>query len=128
MDYAISNDVLARLGIGTVSDARRENLARALELGADDATLVRLASAVRVSRRSTIVLPAHRYEGLSRGRGWARQGKGNDAVWGERTDTGYRVGTGRWVVGATDGFSRKDETIWRVAHVAVGAETWTVAD
>lgn len=75
----------------------------------------------------TICLPPHRYEGLSRGRGWARKGRGANAEWGERTDGGYRVGPGRWTVGGNDGFSRKGEVIWTVEHIRVGEETWTVA-
>jgi hypothetical protein len=125
-----ADELLVRLGVNPadVSPARRENLARALALGASEVTIARLANATRVNRKATIVLPAHRYEGLSRGRGWARQGRGERAVWGERCDTGYRVGPGRWSVGATDGFRRKDATTWTVAHVQVGSETWTVAD
>jgi hypothetical protein len=111
-----------------ITQVRIKRLARAIELGADDATLTVLTEALRTSEQTTIVLPAHRYEGLSRGRGWARKGKGASAVWGERDDDGgYRVGPGRWTVGGNDGFSRKSETTWKVEHVAVGVETWTVA-
>lgn len=110
-----------------IHEGRAKSLARAVELGADDATLKVLCDAMRVNRAPTIVLPAHRYEGLSRGRGWARKGRGDSAEWGERTDKGYRVGPGTWTVGGNDGFSRKGETRWTVKHVAVGAETWTVA-
>jgi hypothetical protein len=111
-----------------VSDVRRGTLSRAIELGADDTTLTTLRDAVRVSRKSTIVLPANRLEGLSRGRGWARKGKGASAVWGERVDGGYEVGPGRWNVGASDGFTRKKSNDWQVKNIAVGGETWTIAD
>lgn len=119
-------------GANTMSEAaearRLETLGIAAELGADEAVLRVIAEAVRVKRNSsTIVLPAHRYEGLSRGRGWARKGRGNTAEWGERTDDGYRVGPGRWTVGGHDGFSRKGQTEWSVKHVQVGDQTWTVA-
>lgn len=107
--------------------SRRESLAIAMEAGADAATLATLATALRCSRKSTIVLPAHRYEHLSRGRGWARKGTGNNAQWGERVANGYRVGPGRWVVGATDGFQRKASDAWVVTAVQVGGEVWTVA-
>lgn len=110
-----------------ISDSRRESLTRAVELGADDDTLVALCDALRVSRSDSIVLPAHRLENLSRGRGWARKGSRDSAVWGERTDKGYRVGPGRWTVGGNDGFRRKGEDTWTVAHVPVGPQTWTVA-
>jgi len=113
----------------TVSEPRRVTLARAIDLGADDATLVTLRDSVRVSRQPTITLPALRYELLSRGRGWAKSPqKGPAKAWGERVDKGYQVGPGRWSVGATDGFRRKDSYNWVVKHIAVGAETWTIAD
>lgn len=107
--------------------ARRESLTMALALGASDAALETICDALRVARRNTIVLPRQHLETLSRGRGWARKGRGSTAVWGERVDGGYRVGPGRWTVGGNDGFSRKAETVWDVEHVTVGSETWTVA-
>jgi hypothetical protein len=110
-----------------ISDKRLESLVVALDLGADAATLRKLAQAGRLARKATIVLPPGRFEGLSRGRGWARLGKGRDVTWGERVDGGYRVGPGHWTVGSNDGFSRKQETVWDVEHVRVGGETWTVA-
>lgn len=106
---------------------RTQRLAVAAELGADEAALRALASALRVSRSTEITVPAHRYEGLSRGRGWARRGRGARAAWGERADGGYRVGPGRWTVGGSDGYARQGEVVWDVAHVQVGSETWTVA-
>jgi hypothetical protein len=111
-----------------VSDPRKESLRIALELGADLATLTALRDSLRVSRKTTVVLPKNRLEGLSRGRGWARQGKGTNVVWGERVDGGYRVGPGRWSVGATDGFNRKRSDDWKVEHIQVGSETWTIGN
>ena len=112
-----------------VNDERQESLARAIELGASEAILVKLRDARRLARSVTITLPSHRYEQLSRGRGWARKGKGSSAEWGERTNGGgYRVGPGRWTVGANDGFNRKAEVPWIVKHVTVGSEIWTIAD
>lgn len=125
---ALDTSVLDKLCNGhTVSDQRRESLAIALGLGADDATLARLRDATRLARRPTIILPPGRYEHCSRGRGWARMGRGSDVTWGERVDTGYQVGPGRWTVGSTDGFSRKKDVVWDVEHIAVGDQTWTVA-
>ena len=118
---------IARLGVTDISDSRMQTLVLAHPL-VDDALFARIGCALRVSRRETIILPAHRYEGLSRGSGWARQGRGDTAVWGERTDGGYRVGTGHWTVGGHDGFERKASHDWVVAHVRVGAATWTTAD
>lgn len=111
-----------------VSDKRREALEIASELGADDDTLIMLRDALRVNRSSTIVLPAHHYESLSRGRGWARKGKGSSTEWGERVGNGYKVGPGRWTVGGHDGFSRKWSDVWSVKHLKVGDQTWTIAD
>jgi hypothetical protein len=111
----------------TCPEVRRETLTIAQAKGATLQVLHAIANAPRVSKSDTIILPSLRYENLSRGRGWARKGKGLDAIWGERTDKGYRVGPGRWTVGATDGFSRKDSCTWTVKHVQVGSEVWTVA-
>jgi hypothetical protein len=114
-------------GNTTPNPKRIERLARAIELGATDAALEAICDAKRTSMTDTIVLPVQRYENLSRGRGWARKGRGSTAVWGERDDGGYRVGPGRWTVGGNDGFSRKGEDEWTVKHVTVGTEIWTVA-
>lgn len=119
-------DRIARLALTEISASRLETLTLAHPL-VDDATFARLGNAMRVARRDTIILPAHRYESLSRGRGWARKGRGHSAQWGERTDKGYRVGPGRWTVGGSDGYSRKGEDTWTVEHVSVGSETWAVA-
>lgn len=110
-----------------IPEARLPKLARAVAIGVSEVTYRKLCEAVRVSERDTVVVNAHRYEGLSRGRGWARKGRGENAQWGERVKGGYRVGPGRWEVGATDGFRRKDHTTWDVEHVTVGPETWTIA-
>lgn len=110
-----------------LTENRYASVRYAAERDVDDETLVALCEAIRLFRKDRAVLPAHRYENLSRGRGWARKGRGDDAEWGDRTDNGYRVGPGRWIVGSNDGFSRKGETTWNVRHVTVGAETWTLA-
>jgi hypothetical protein len=93
-----------------MTSGRLARIARAIELGASRAALETLSEAARTSDSAEIVLPAHRYEGLSRGRGWARKGNGATVQWGDRVGGGYKVGPGRWVVGATDGFNRKDST------------------
>ena len=110
-----------------VGPNRLKSLELAAELGADAATLAIIRDAIRVGYGPTVVVPASRLEGLSRGRGWARQGRGDKVVWAERVDGGYRVGVGRWVVGGSDGFARKDSVTWDVAAVQVGGQTWTVA-
>ena len=107
---------------------RLETLSQAHDAGVDDSTFARLSDSRMASRTSTITLPAHRLESLSRGRGWARLGQGASVVWGERSGEGYSVGVGRWVVGGSDGFSRKGQTTWQVEAVPVGTETWLVAN
>ena len=111
-----------------VNDARREILLIAIALGANDKILITIRDAMRVSRTDTVVLPPGRFEHLSRGKGWARLGKGDNVTWGERAEKGgYRVGPGKWAVGSSDGYTRKDSIPWTVKHITVGAETWTVA-
>lgn len=111
----------------TPTEKRLESLTIAHPL-VDDATFAALVTAMNVARKDTVTLPVQRFENLSRGRGWARKGRGDSAVWGERTEKGYRVGPGRWTVGGQDGFSRKGEVAWTVKHVTIGTETWTIAN
>lgn len=115
-------------GFSELREGRQETVREAHKLGADVATLTKLATALRVHRRSeVVVLPSHRLESKSRGRGWARKGRGNNVEWGERVEGGYACGPGRWTVGATDGYSRKGSDEWVVECVEVGPEIWTVA-
>lgn len=129
-----SEDATARLALicegHFVSAGRRESLAKAIAAGASDAALIELREAHTTSGgpAETIVIPRGRYEHLSRGKGWARKGRGDDVEWGEKEGKGYRVGPGRWVVGSNDGFNRKDSMDWEVKHVKVGSETWTIAN
>jgi hypothetical protein len=118
---------IARMQLTDIKETRLETLTIAHPL-VDDATFAQISNALRVSRKATVILPAHRYENLSRGKGWARKGKGTSAEWGERVDGGYRVGPGRWTVGASDGFHRKDEDVWNVEHIKMGDMTWTIAN
>jgi len=111
-----------------VTDSRRELLDVACAAGATRTALEAIRDAIRVSSGPLITLPAHHFEGLSRGRGWARKGRGESVVWGDRVDGGYRVGPGNWTVGASDGFRRKKSVTWAVLHVDVGdLRVWTVA-
>jgi hypothetical protein len=118
---------------GEVSEARRETLRRAIELGASDEILTAIMDAVRVNRNASwIALPPHHYESLSRGRGWCghlgRRTRGSFDRFAEEVDGQYRADEpGRWRVGASDGFTRKGAVDWVVAHVVVGDQTWTVA-
>lgn len=126
---SVSDEAFAALLDGReLTEARKESLSDARALGAPIAVLVVLAEATRVRQSPKMRLPAHRFEGLSRGKGWARMGRGDSAQWGERhEDGGYEVGPGKWTVGGNDGFSRKGETKWVVKHIAVGDKTWTIA-
>jgi hypothetical protein len=119
---------ITRLNLSDIGEGRLQSLTIAHPL-VDDATFAKLANVKRIKRNSdSIVIPAHRYENLSRGRGWARKGKGDNVTWGERVDGGYECDKGRWVIGASDGFSRKDSVTWDVSHVTVGEQTWTIAE
>lgn len=122
-DQKLLEEMIARAACET----RNESLRLAVEAGADRATLELIADAIRVSRGPEITLPRGRYGHCSRATGWARKGRGDSAEWGERTDTGYRVGPGNWLVHSSDGFRRSDRVTWVVRHVTVGTATWTVA-
>jgi hypothetical protein len=102
-----------------IGDGRCRALILAASRGATPQDLRAIAEAIRVSTGDGIIVPAHHYEGLSRGRGWARHGRGDHAVWGERVEGGYRLRlAGRWVIGGHDGFTRRGETTWDVRVVA----------
>jgi hypothetical protein len=111
--------IAARLGL-TVSDARAKTLVRCADAGATDAQLKAIASAELANSYGKIKLPAHRYEMLSRGRGWCRSA---DGVFANDRDGSLYVVTepGQWTVGASDGFSRKDKTTYRVQRMQIGA-------
>lgn len=117
----------ARENTDPINPVRKARLTRAVELDATDAALQAICGANRTSDKPTIVLPRHRLENLSRGKGWCRKGRGNNVTWGERVDGGYEVGPGKWTVGGSDGYSRKGEITWDVSNVTVGSEIWTVA-
>jgi hypothetical protein len=102
-----------------IDDGRCRVLMLAASRGGTPQDLRDIAEALRVSTGDGITVPMHHYETLSRGRGWARRGRGKDAVWGERVEGGYRLhAEGRWVVGGHDGFARRGETVWDVRRVA----------
>ncbi len=112
----------------TVS-TRDAAIAAAKSLGKDEAvTVFESAAAVGVQGELSVVLPPNRLESLSKGRGWARLGKYDDATWGVKCDGGYRVNRpGVWVVGGDDGFGRKREDGYKVARVKIGDLFWIVA-
>lgn len=111
-----------------VSEARARTLAKAIDTGASESALEKLKAATRVEFADQIALPKGAYDHLSRGKGWARKGRGDSAEWGEKSPQGWLVGPGSWLVHSTDGFNRKSEVDWRVEHVRVGDETWTIAN
>lgn len=116
------------IGGKDINPIRRETMEIARANGATEAQLIAIRDARRTSRGETIILPTHRFENLSRGRGWCRKGKRDAAEWGEKEDGGYRVGSGRWTVGGNDGFSRKGEDVWDVKNITIGEMTVTTAD
>ena len=115
------------LGSRKISDLRTESVRIAIQNGADRGTIEAIRDATLVARRATIVIPT-RYLLLSRGRGWARQGRGPEAIWGKQDGFGFRVGAGEWTVFSSDGFSRDVKVEWSVRHINVGTETWSLAD
>lgn len=123
---------LARLEVSqNISEARLKTLARATELGVTDSLFLRIANAAAVGRSGgSLVLPPGRYDHCSRGKGWARHGRGDTVQWGESVTGGYRVNvTGRWTVGSSDGFNRKDQQTYTVSCLAInGDETWLIAE
>lgn len=112
----------------SAKDLAQLELARAI--GASVETLREIADARLVSESETITLPA-RYANCGRHKGWARLAgtRGPSAMWGEMVPgEGYEVGEpGTWIVNSHDGFSREKRTTWKVKHVQVGPQTWTVA-
>jgi hypothetical protein len=112
-------ELMACITAEQIGDGRCRALLLAASRGATPQDLRDIAEAVRVSTGDGVTVPHHHYETLSRGRGWARLGRGERAVWGERVEGGYRLRlAGRWVIGGHDGFSRRGETTWDVAVVA----------
>ena len=104
-------------------------IAVAKSLGKDEAAdLFASAVAVGIQGELSVVLPPNRLESLSKGKGWARLGKYDDATWGVKTEGGYRVNRpGSWVVGGDDGFGRKREDTYKVARVKISDLFWIVA-
>jgi hypothetical protein len=113
-------ELMACITAEQLSDARCRTLMLAADRGATPLDMKAIAEAVRVSTTGDgITVPMHHSETLSRGRGWARLGRGENVVWGERVEGGYRLrAEGKWIIGGHDGFSRRDETVWDVRVVA----------
>lgn len=117
-----------RLAPYNVSAQRRKSLERAVELGADDETLALLAGASRLQRRDHLRVET-RYGGLSRGRAWGRQGRGDNVRWAAKDGGVVLLTPGKWTVGSSDGYRRKESPEdWDVRHVRVGDETWTIGE
>jgi hypothetical protein len=104
-----------------LSDGRCYTLVLAASRGATPRGLRDIAEALVVSREDGITVPAHRYESMFRGRGWARleKGDGDGEVWAERVAGGYRLRKeGRWIIGGSNGLTHEGETTWDVRRVA----------
>lgn len=100
-----------------VSPGRARLLVEAAAAGLSPAQLKKIAQAWRVGEGS-VILPAGKYEALSRGKGWCRLGTGSNAKWGSRVDGGYMIEEGgKWTVGSSDGFSRKDSDTYKAEEV-----------
>lgn len=104
----------------TVKPDRAKTLIRAAAAGLSPAQLKKIAEAWRVSSKPEGVrLPAGKYENLSRGKGWCRLGSGSNVTWADRHDDGGYLANeaGKWVVGSSDGFNRKDSSTYKVEKV-----------
>jgi len=95
--------------------------------------MVQLITVRRVAYDGTVTLPHGRYHRLSRGKGWARLGRGDNVQWGANTGKTWRVTSpGEWTVQSSDGFDRDETTTWEVYaldfHSDTGAHRWLIAD
>lgn len=115
-----------------LSERKAGAIIRACAAGITPADLKALAEAKFFAEGAELRLPAHHFEGLSRGRGWCRLGRGESTQWGRRVGergAGYIVSApGRWHVGGFDGFTRKREDVYQVDAIRVGAATWLIAN
>jgi len=117
----VGAEIMKELGVSYYTKARAVSIYLARKKGADFKTLLKLAKAEKLSRRDWIELDRGPYDHLSRGRGWCRRKDGvffND----------YKVGPGEYTVGSTDGFRRTKRFNYKVEHVKVGDEVWTIAN
>lgn len=101
------------------TDPRRHAgiLAIAAANGATIAQLARIAAAPYVSNGDTVAVGT-RFGHLSRGKAWARQGSGSNAVWAKKSGGTVHLTPGNWIVGSDDGFRRKERALWTVSAVA----------
>lgn len=122
---------LTRLGCSAPTERRMKSLTIAHGIGVSDDTFRAIADACRLGRGEFVRVPAGRYDHLSRGRGWCRGYTGEYAgTFAEKHSSGdYTIrGTGKWIVGSTDGFSREKRVTYRVRRIAVGDQTWIIAE
>lgn len=101
------------------TDPRRRAgmLAIASANGATIAELARIAAAPYASVGDTVAVGT-RFGHLSRGKVWARQGKGAAVVWAKKSGGTVHLTPGNWTVGSDDGYKRKERVGWTVSLVA----------
>ena len=105
-------------GIDRTDPRRRAGiLAIAAANGATLAELARIAAAPYAAVGDTVAVGT-RYGHLSRGKAWARQGKGAAVVWAKKSGGTVHLTPGNWTVGSDDGFKRKERVEWNVSVVA----------
>lgn len=113
--------------VESCADNRKESLQIAMRLGADEKTCRQLAGAERLRRVGGHIKIETRYGGLSRGKPWARDS--SDSMWAEKEGGAVLLTPGKWKVGSSDGFSRKESpSVWVVEEIKVGEETWLIAN
>ena len=105
-------------GLNRTNPQRRAGiLAIAAANGASIADLARIAAAPYASIGDTVAV-ATRFGHLSRGKAWARQGKGSKVTWAKKSGGTVYLTPGIWTVGSDDGFGRKEASEWTVSLVA----------
>lgn len=97
--------------------ARAGTVAVALLNGASVAELARIAAAKKASRGASVRVST-RFGALSRGKCWARMGRGQSVEWADKDGGAVMLPAGKWTVGSDDGFSRKEQTEWTVVSIA----------
>jgi len=122
---AWQSEIMASDVIGD-DEGRKESLKLAFELGATEKTCRKILTAAKVARDGGTISIATRYGSLSRGKCWGRNKKTDE--WADKSDGTVYLTPGRWMVGSSDGFSRKEKAAWKVEKVSVGEQEWLIAN
>jgi hypothetical protein len=120
--------ICQELGIEVRKEILKSWVAVALRKMADAPAKEKLAMARLIADCELIAvgdkikLPQGRFGHTSRGKSWIKVSGGRDNF----LDS-YTVGAGKYTVGSSDGYTRKEKIEWKVENIQVGNEVWTVA-